>query len=134
MMIRPYAMQAEIDNHRKMSRILFDEPSNLYMKDIREAFMNFSDNKNNAQEFTNFNQNVEVVEKVAEKSENPDEDENDGKEDEESPEDPKEEDSNEDLEESIDKPKKRMKKSDEDKDEENSDEKDEEACPDEPEA
>ena len=30
MMIKPWALEA--DNHRKLSRVLFDEPSNLYMK------------------------------------------------------------------------------------------------------
>ena len=30
MMIKPWALEA--DNHRKMIKVLFDEPSNLYMK------------------------------------------------------------------------------------------------------
>merc|ERR1719266_1127647 len=58
-MIKPWALEA--DNHRKLSRVLFDEPSNLYMKDIQKAILNFKDYEEDVSQFVACNTNVEYV-------------------------------------------------------------------------
>ena len=62
MLIRPFAMEA--DNHRKIGKVLCDEPSNLYLKDLREALLHYEKIRNDLQEIkslTEFNHNFEIV-------------------------------------------------------------------------
>jgi hypothetical protein len=56
MMIKPWAMQAE--THRKMSKVLFDEPSNLYIGDLRKAFLAYKECKEDCQKLVEFNTNA----------------------------------------------------------------------------
>ena len=58
MMIKPWAMKA--DNHRKMSRVLFDEPSDLYINDLRTALISFKDlAADDIKELAKLNTNIE---------------------------------------------------------------------------
>ena len=60
MLIRPWAMQA--DNHRKMARVLFDEPSNLYLNDLRKALKDFKKFEKSLLDFVELNTNIEWIE------------------------------------------------------------------------
>ena len=57
MMIKPWAMKA--DNHRKMSRVLFDEPSDLYINDLRTALISFKDFADDIKQLVQFNTNID---------------------------------------------------------------------------
>ena len=45
MLIKPFALEA--DNHRKMGKVLFNEPSNLYLKDLRKALLHYEEHVRN---------------------------------------------------------------------------------------
>jgi len=58
MLIKPWAMMAE--NHRKMSRVLFDEPSDLYINDLRTALIKFNDLENDIKQIAGLNTNIQI--------------------------------------------------------------------------
>ena len=78
MLIKPFAMEA--DNHRKMAKVLFNEPSNLYLKDLRTGLLHYEEIRNDLsaiQSITELNTNFEYEVKQAEEpSEENDENEN----------------------------------------------------------
>ena len=63
------------DNHRKMSRVLFDEPSDLYLNDLRMALMKFKDFEKDIKSISDLNTNIEFYEPEPEPEP---EEENDG--------------------------------------------------------
>ena len=67
-LIKPWAMLA--DNHRRLSRVLFEEPNKIYIGDLRKAIMHLAEGKP-ANEIRNTNmagQSYEDEEKKAEPS------------------------------------------------------------------
>ena len=82
MLIKPFALEA--DNHRKMGKVLFNEPSNLYLKDLRKALLHYEDHVRNdlsaIQSITELNTNFEYKVQEPVEEEEPDE-ENDDKND-----------------------------------------------------
>ena len=58
MLIKPWAMMA--DNHRKMSHVLLDEPSDLYINDLRTALMKFKDLENDVKQIADLNTNIQI--------------------------------------------------------------------------
>ena len=58
MLIKPWAMMAE--NHRKMSRVLFDEPSDLYINDLRTALIKFNDLESDIKQIADLNTNIQI--------------------------------------------------------------------------
>ena len=81
MLIKPFALEA--DNHRKMGKVLFNEPSNLYLKDLRKALLHYEEHVRNdlsaIQSITELNTNFEY--KVQEPAEEEPDEENDDKND-----------------------------------------------------
>ena len=81
MLIKPFALEA--DNHRKMGKVLFNEPSNLYLKDLRKALLHYEEHVRNdlsaIQSITELNTNFEY--KVQEPAEEEPDAENDDKND-----------------------------------------------------
>jgi len=57
MLIKPWAMMA--DNHRKMSTVLMNEPSDLYINDLRTALMKFKDLENDVKQIADLNTNIQ---------------------------------------------------------------------------
>ena len=72
MLIKPFALEA--DNHRKMGKVLFNEPSNLYLKDLRKALLHYEDHVRNdlsaIQSITELNTNFEYKVQEAEIEQN----------------------------------------------------------------
>lgn len=57
MLIKPWALMA--DNHRKMSTVLMNEPSDLYINDLRTALMKFKDLENDVKQIADLNTNIQ---------------------------------------------------------------------------
>ena len=80
MLIKPFAMEA--DNHRKMAKVLFNEPSNLYLKDLRTALLHYEEIRNDLSAIqsitelnTNFEYEVKQSEEPSEENDDPEESE-----------------------------------------------------------
>ena len=58
MLIRPFAMEA--DNHRKIGKVLCDEPSNLYLKDLREALLHYEKIRNDLPKIKSLTENQQT--------------------------------------------------------------------------
>ena len=95
MLIKPWAMMAE--NHRKMSRVLFDEPSDLYINDLRTALIKFNDLENDIKQIAGLNTNIQI-EYLPPPSSSP---KNDGSDQEEELEDQKNQENDENNEEEV---------------------------------
>ena len=73
MLIRPWAMMAE--NHRKLSRVLLEEPSEIYINDLRKLLNAFKDLEKEVKTMAEFNTNIEITYVEPEKEPEPEKEE-----------------------------------------------------------